>query len=249
MRVRYLGDLHLEYTDMLPAYLPSVGEDLVVLAGDIAPGLAGIQWAQVAIPDRPVVYVLGNHEFHGEDFDRLIVEARATCSGSQVHLLENSSIEFMGCRILGCTLWTDFRLFGESTAERAADFAEGYMPDFTEVRRLDRFIVTQDMVARCRESRAWLDAEIEGSAQPLLVVTHHAPSFSTMNPRYAGAISSAAFHNDFDDLMRRPVRAWIHGHSHHSTVKRVNGIPLLTNQRGYPMEASGDFSWERVLEI
>lgn len=98
----------------------------MVLAGDIGVGTDGIAWAQRAIPDRPVVYVLGNHEFYGQDFERLIQEARACAAGSQGQLLENNTwLVPWGdrtLRVLGCSLWTDFALFGEDRLDhRAAD--------------------------------------------------------------------------------------------------------------------------------
>lgn len=55
MKIRVLSDLHLEFTGYLPNELPLVGEDLVVLAGDIGAGVEGIRWAQHAIRGRPVV--------------------------------------------------------------------------------------------------------------------------------------------------------------------------------------------------
>lgn len=64
MKVRVLSDLHLEFTQYQPDTLPSFGEDLVVLAGDIGEAERSIEWARRVIPDRPVVYVLGNHEFY-----------------------------------------------------------------------------------------------------------------------------------------------------------------------------------------
>ena len=35
MKIRYLSDLHMEFTQYQPDEIPSVGEDLVVLAGDV----------------------------------------------------------------------------------------------------------------------------------------------------------------------------------------------------------------------
>jgi hypothetical protein len=37
---------------------------VVVLAGDVAVGPRGLDWIRQRYPDRPVVYVLGNHEFY-----------------------------------------------------------------------------------------------------------------------------------------------------------------------------------------
>ncbi|MGQ0619853.1 MAG: metallophosphoesterase [Panacagrimonas sp.] len=256
MKIRYLSDLHLEFTDYQPEVIPSIGEDLVVLAGDIGVGTQGIRWAVKAIPDRPVIYVLGNHEFYGHDFDELIIEAKACAQGTNVHLLENDEVQIGGLRVLGCTLWTDFNCFGTERRVDAEFEAWLMMNDYRLIKRQGDLPLTTNAAAqRCHDSRAWLDQRIASAAQaskasdPLLVVTHMAPSLITINPRFAGDITNAAFHNAFDDLIRPPVRAWIHGHTHWSAQKTVNDIPLVTHQRGYPGEHTGGFDWDRLLEL
>jgi len=253
MKIRYFGDLHLEFTDYQPDRLPSIGEDLVVLAGDIAVGTRGIQWAQQAIPDRPVIYVLGNHEYYGHDFDGLIQQTKACARGTHVHVLENDEVRINGLVVVGCTLWTDFGCYGAERKGDAEREAWLMMNDYRLIRRQGgRPLTTHATAERCRASHAWLEQRIasaSASSDPLLVVTHMAPSLITMNPKFEGEITNAAFHNAFDHLLRPPVRAWIHGHTHWCTQQQVNGIPLLTHQRGYPGEQTGDFDWDRVLEL
>lgn len=77
LTIRVLSDLHVEFTGYQPAILPSVGEDLVVLAGDIGVGVHGLRWAQRAFADRQVIYVLGNHEYYDHSFTDLLNQARA----------------------------------------------------------------------------------------------------------------------------------------------------------------------------
>ena len=61
MRLHILGDLHLEFG---MAEVPVTDADVVVLAGDIHLGREGRKWARNHFQDKPVVYVLGNHEFY-----------------------------------------------------------------------------------------------------------------------------------------------------------------------------------------
>ena len=65
MRIHILSDLHLEFEAFQPK---DVHADLIVLAGDIHTGKNGIKWIFKAFPERPVIYVLGNHEFYGQKF-------------------------------------------------------------------------------------------------------------------------------------------------------------------------------------
>ena len=72
MRVHVLSDLHLEFG---PFSVPKVEADVVVLAGDTQPGKRGVQWALKTFPHRPVIYVLGNHDYYAKVMPRLKVEA------------------------------------------------------------------------------------------------------------------------------------------------------------------------------
>ena len=152
-----------------------------------------------------------------------------------MRLLECEETEVGGLRILGCSLWTDFLLYGHEARDDLMRLATHYMPDYEEIRGASgNGLIARETMERCEHSAAWLDRALQGAPRPTLVVTHHAPSEVTANPAYTGELSNAAFHSHLDRLVRPPCVAWIHGHSHHTAETRVNGIPLVTNQRGYP---------------
>lgn len=60
MRLRVFSDLHLEFGRFEPTIKNA---DVVVLAGDIHQGKAGVKWAKQCFRDCPVVYALGNHAY------------------------------------------------------------------------------------------------------------------------------------------------------------------------------------------
>ena len=64
LRIRVLSDLHLEAAPFDP---PAAAADVVVLAGDIHNGAAGVEWAQRTF-EAPVLYVAGNHEPYDGEF-------------------------------------------------------------------------------------------------------------------------------------------------------------------------------------
>ncbi len=251
MKIRVLSDLHMEFTGYQPAYLESVGEDLVVLAGDIGMGVDGIEWAQTAFAGRPVVYVLGNHEFYGHDWEDLLVQARNAALGSNVAILENDAFDIGGLRVLGCTLWTDFKSQGAAHYKRASSLARRSMNDFLMIRKRTQkwaALLPSDAVQRCEHSYRWLRDSIAASDRPLLVITHHAPTVHGLNPEFEHDPLSPAFHNAFDELLVPPVAAWIYGHNHYSFEGRVNGVQLVSNQRGYPNDVVR-FDWEACWSI
>lgn len=253
MRIRYLSDLHLEFTGYLPNTLPSIGEDVVVLAGDIGLGVNGIAWAKAAIPDRPVIYVLGNHEFYRQHWTTLIDQCRAEAADSHVHFLENESAVIDGVRFLGCSYWTDFRGRGAGTQAMAMQVSADGLSDYRLIAcgpaGKRRLLTPADVFARHQESHVWLDRAIASSEEPCVVVTHHGPSMIACAPKYQGDWLTASFLNDHDAMLRAPVRAWIFGHTHDSGQWEVNGIPVLANQRGYPREGNPGFSWDTLIEV
>src|SRR2546421_11715537 len=126
MRLQILGDLHLEFGT---AKVPVTDADVVVLAGDIHLGREGRKWARSHFTDKPVVYVLGNHEFYRHSLPELTETLKRETDGSNIHLLENTAVEIDGVRFLGCTLWTDFRLAADT--ESAIRAAEQIMSDYS----------------------------------------------------------------------------------------------------------------------
>ncbi|MDF1755738.1 MAG: metallophosphoesterase [Verrucomicrobiales bacterium] len=110
MRIQILSDLHIEFGEF---QYPKTGADLVILAGDTHTKLNGVKWAIKEIPEVPVLYILGNHEFYGAKFPRLIEKLKIATQGSNVRILEEESIEIGVYRFFGATLWTDMALHGD----------------------------------------------------------------------------------------------------------------------------------------
>ena len=110
-----ISDLHVEFAAF---DLPTVDADVLVLAGDVGHGLAGVQLAARWAAGRPVLFVAGNHEFYGHGLPALTGRLRALAEGSSVHVLENDELVLGDVRFLGCSLWSDFLASGR--AERGA---------------------------------------------------------------------------------------------------------------------------------
>mgnify|MGYP001555842602 CR=1 FL=1 len=253
MIIKYASDLHLEFDQVFPAFEASQGEDVVVLSGDIDSHHFGVRWAKLVFKDRPVVYVLGNHEMYHGHWDEVLERCRKEAAGSNVHVLERDSVVIDGVRFIGCTLWTDFNGWKTGTAEQAMRYAQGRMNDFRLIEggipKSGDILTPEETVERHRQSVEWLDREISKSDLPVVVVTHHGPSMKGCAERHRGDLLAPAFLNDLEHLIRAPVRAWIYGHTHHSTEFTVAGIPVVSNQGGYPQERGRNFKPEAIIEV
>jgi Icc-related predicted phosphoesterase len=252
MEIWTLSDLHLTLAlakslDM-PFAVPEA--DVCVVAGDITDDLVpALQWlARNIVPRMPVVTVLGNHEFFGHDIPSARRTAARMASELGIHLLDDSSVEIGGIRFAGGTLWTDFRLFedaDENTAfsqracmaeakQKFADFDEIWATEASD-RYMARLFNPRDAVELHRGTVAYLDRLLcEASETPTVVVTHHAPSFQSIDQKFAMLPTSAAFASNLDAFIAAfQPDLWIHGHVHDSFDYQIGRTRVVCNPRGY----------------
>jgi predicted phosphodiesterase len=234
VRIRIYSDIHLEYAPFAP---PGSDADLVVLAGDIANGAVGIEWAKATFR-TPVLYLAGNHEYYEGEFESVQAAMRAA-SGGAVELLDCTRTVIGGVRFLGCTLWTDYTLARESERAGVIEDARKLNPDYQLIRYGSRAFTPEDSIALCTRHRAWLAAEL---ARPFsgrtVAITHFAPHPRSIAPAYTNHRANPAFVVDLDEAMRGPA-LWIHGHTHTYFDYRVRETRVICNPRGYPGEPTG----------
>jgi predicted phosphodiesterase len=241
---RVFSDLHLEFSDWTPPPAPA---DAILLAGDIAVGTQGIEWARGHFPGTPIVYVPGNHEFYGAELPDALDALRAKAEHLQVHFLDGDECVVGGTRFLGTTLWTDYALYGADEAEldRAMADAVEEMNDFRMIRWRGGHPLTPELIREVHRTRVqWLEDRLaQPFAGPTVVMTHHLPHRLSIHPKYEGTRLNPSFASDLDHLVRAPVSLWIHGHTHESIDYEVNGTRVFCNPRGYlPAEPNAAFS-------
>ena len=248
MHVHVLSDLHLEFT---PFESRAVEADAVVLAGDVHTGRNGIKWILEAFPNRPVIYVLGNHEFYGQKIPKLTTEIKELAHGTNVHVLENDGVEIGDVTFLGATLWTDFRLQGNPVLAEVT--AQTGMTDFKRIRVTPSYRRFRPVDARRfhAQSLEWLVQKTEEArGRKIVVVTHHAPSPQSVAPQFQTDPLNPAYASDLEPFISTSGAVlWIHGHIHHRSDYRVAGTRVLANPRGYPTEPDTGFDASLVVEV
>ncbi len=214
MKLNILSDLHLGQGELA---LPSNDADVVVLAGDIARPAEAMAWAQQL--GKPVLYVMGNHEFYGGSIPGAAAQLKALCQGTRVQVLDDEVAHIGNVRFLGSTLWTDFELFGDGDGRDAA-MAEAvrFMRDYARIRLddgLQTLLKPQDTVARFRRHAAWLaHALAQPHDGPTVVITHHAPTTASIHPRFEGSMLNACFVSDAGHLLEHGRRATVDPRPH-----------------------------------
>jgi predicted phosphodiesterase len=232
--IQLASDLHLEFLEgrFPDARLvePAPGADLLILAGDIHNGVKGIE-AFAAWP-VPVVYLAGNHEFYDHNWEQTRHDIHSACAGTRVTFLDNDVVEFEGVRILGCTLWTDFRLRGTAQAQ-AMETVERGLADYQVIRTRSGPLRAQQTLTDHEKSRAWLEGELaKPFAGRTVVVTHHGPHPLSIHPRFVGNPINPGFVSDLTPLLH-DVDLWLHGHTHDSFDYRLGRCRVVANPAGY----------------
>ena len=248
MKLQILSDLHIEFA---PYEMVETEADVVILAGDIHLGDRGFKWAKENIKNKEVIYVLGNHEFYREATPRLFEKLKEKTKGTNIHVLENQSVSIDGFRFLGCTLWTDFELLNKLDVSIAT--ADMQMTDYRKIRMSPQYrkIRPSFTVVWHKQSKNWIKEEIDKyNDDPIIVVTHHAPSIHSIPDKDREDPLSAAFaSNIIDFITTSNIKLWVHGHIHTAFDYYIGETRVLCNPLGYPDEPRRGFKPELIVEI
>ncbi len=247
MKIQVLSDLHIEFGNF---FVPETDADVVVFAGDIGVGIDGLRWIESQEIDKPIIYVLGNHEFYNHDIK--IADEIVKSAAENIHVLIDDAVEINGVRFLGCTLWTDFLLFGQIEQYFALQNAKKNMADFEVIKNNGRRFSPDDSINLHDKSRDWLEGMLSIPYKgKTVIVTHHLPSSKSVHPRFAKNLLTPAFASNLEDLMdKERVALWVHGHTHDAYDYEIYGTRVICNPRGYfGYERTEDYKSDLVIEI
>ena len=264
MKIQLMSDLHLEAHPHWRAQ-PAPQADVLLLAGDVGSYQPG---SLLADPDfglgqfsphngwpTPVVFVPGNHEYDGMDFDQAHTRLRTTCERLGLIWLERevclspwTDKHGRPVRLVGTTLWTDFDalsphqnahtrtanpLAQQLKARDKAYRAANYYLRKSGTTRLGVPFLAEQMRTQALECQHWLRQQLEtpfdGST---VVITHFAPSLRSADPRYGLTPGTAGFCSTLDDLLPYAC-LWLHGHLHAPSDYVAQNCRVVANPLGY----------------
>lgn len=250
MKFQIASDLHIEYKTEEPNnmsnYLVPVA-DTLILAGDIG-SLYNMEqlnsfMEKVCSMYKSVIYVPGNHEYYvtqsrphipyGELIERVNILEK---SHPNLYCLNNQSMVVEDVCIVGSTLWSEAVTYVPSYIVRIPEMNTAtYRRAFeTSVRYIEK------MIDYCGENKL-----------KLLVVTHHAPSYSVLHPYKVKDRFVSLYASDLDRLIGSDkVHTWVSGHIHYNyDFISSTGTRLVGNQYGKPRDNITDYSKRFVIEV
>jgi Icc-related predicted phosphoesterase len=222
MKLRILSDLHLEFA---PYEIKYFGEDILILAGDISTDrnqVINLIKNYLSQNDKVIVlFILGNHDYYFEEIWDTVAFYYKQLNIPRVHLLQDDDVVINGIRFFGATLWTDLKDADES-------FIEYAITDYRVIKNFDAYFSKSlhDI------SKTSLKKTLDSSKEPVVVITHHLPSFKSINLKYKGYPTNPSFASNLDDLVGK-CKLYVHGHTHTSLDYVLNGTRVVCNPRGY----------------
>lgn len=257
MKIQVISDVHLEFrTRFNPKPVIQKNADYIVFAGDIviSPQAAYDYLSEVRKQTKAsIIYVLGNHEFYGNQLPDVVDEyEQAIDSIEDTYLLEKSSVCFANhnIRFVGSTGWTSYRNGEDQHA------CEMLMNDFRAIKAIDdfgqqRFIEPIQLRAEHTRCKKFFEENLtRQGVDYLIAVSHHAPAPKSIAPRYRTSNINGAFYEDLRDLIYKyEPNMWIHGHVHSTCNYTVGKTEVVCNPMGYPFEQDNGFMNGMMIKL
>lgn len=256
MKLTLFSDIHLEFSPLDP---PLTDADVLVLAGDIFVlySLKESHYrdrvesflSKVSEHYPHVIAIAGNHEYYGSDINTADAKLRELYAGYGITFLQNQTIEIDGVTILGTTLWSDINPLFQLQIQSA-------LADYGTITYDDDSLLPHHTQSLYMNSIDWIAETLSQSTDPHIVVTHHAPSYESVAPKYrvgSDSTLNSAFASNLNTMIEQysdRAQLWCHGHVHHSNDYMIGDARIISNPRGYPMEHQySDWDREHVITI
>lgn len=259
MKIRILSDLHI---DVSKFELKPLGEDLLILAGDISNKPEDtfniVKNYMTNSEENSVIFILGNHDYYNDTIiDRIKYWKHfGKQLGSNFHFLNQSSVIInskdsslsSGIEFYGTTLWSNVDL-SNNTNNRFKLYK-----DFKHIRKnsiYDR-ITPLDYINLYNQDIVKLNEFLDSKSDfKRIIITHHLPSYKSVSEKYKYNPFNDFFASNLDNLVLKhteSIKLWIHGHTHSSFDYNIGNTRILCNPRGY-IDENTEFKHDLIVEL
>lgn len=265
MKIQLLSDLHNEFlrhstkhqNHLWQGVIPDADANLIILAGDIDVGAKGIEWAITESErlSKDIIYILGNHEFYRHEYFDLKATISKLCEGTRVNCMDPGMLVQQDVRLIGASLWTDYKVNPNVTQELAMCYVERVLNDHRAIRyqqddATGNFTPAHALGIHIYEME-WIKTQLaipfDGKT---IVITHHAPHPICQHPGFPFDKMSTAFQSDLSEVIEtNDIDVWVFGHTHANLDQTISGTRILSNQAGYPGENVTNFDPGLIFEL
>ena len=244
-----MSDVHLEFNSDLK-FLEDYdfnGVDAIVIAGDFTVE-ESLRSALICLMDKvsidtQVIFVPGNHEYYHSD-KQSVEKVLLGLEGLENFnwLRPGKVVQIKGVSFFGSTMWYRKSIFHDQYKMN--------MNDYHLIDRHESWVFDQNLA-----DRYWISKCLENISGPKVVVTHHAPSFASVDGRYVGSPLNDFYVCNMEEvILNHEPDIWCHGHMHYPKDYMIGKTRIVANPRGYthkdgsPMEGYG-FEPDKIFEI
>lgn len=263
MKIRILSDLHCEGHFFGYEYL---GEDVILLLGDIYTKNRLEYLTQYMPEDTPKIFICGNHEYYGSNFVTVNTFFKELESKiPNFYFLNNSSVDIGDVSFYGGTMWTDFKLYGFNNAPYVIQDSTRYINDYRYIeteRDLDKSYpsgfsgspdtqmwTVNDTIREFDTFNKNFDRWVKDSTGKTRVcLSHFLPSIKSVSPKFANSMLNGYFASNQEDRIQL-VDYWFHGHTHTSCDYNIGTSRVVCNPKGYGKENIDDFNPNLIVEV
>ncbi|QIG74028.1 metallo-phosphoesterase [Rhizobium phage RHph_N34] len=245
MKAWVVSDLHHDYNEFLDLYPPKEA-DVAIVAGDVV----NDDWLVTMSRIMPTIFVPGNHDFYKTNIhDRRRQLQDLAYRHPGLLLLDNSAALIYGVRFVGGTLWTDYN----NRSDLSMFECQQRMNDHKKIRwsndPFQRFLPKHALMEHSKTRRFIEHSLLLERDVKTVIVTHHAPSYKSIGPKYAGDKTNPAYASNLDDMIEEiGPDFWFHGHTHNSVDYLIGKTRVINNPLGYGDE-NKNFDPELIVEI
>lgn len=219
MKMRIVSDLHLEHEYIELPVTKTESEETLILAGDICSNFDTLNkfFLDCSIRFKNVLFIYGNHEYYGHSVDDTKgAISKMIFNYANIYLLDNETLELDGIVFYGGTLW------GDGYHEPTSALNDFNVVDFPELFYYNEYV---DFVRKFDNVAEKID----------IVISHHSPSYKSLDPQFEGSFLNKYFMNDLDHIFEwgTNLKCWIHGHTHSSNAYKIGDCAVICNPKGY----------------
>jgi Icc-related predicted phosphoesterase len=286
MRCLIYSDLHLEFEHVcnvpLLSSIPSLPDldlfDVIILAGDIGKIYSDNDHLYHFLSylnqlDKPVVFVLGNHEYYDckDGWDEAPAYLKEQVKAlKNVNVLHKDTFKYNNYTFIGATLWTRCGEQEQNNGEYSR--CSSGSNDFCKITKANGEPITADDVfARHIDEKKYLKQQLELANlenRKTIVVSHMSPlavdtlvengvwQDRNIDKRLTNKELKSPFKFYTTDLSEELIRNYtpsllVHGHIHYSLDVMECSTRIVCNPRGYIKgnRTNKSFSDTKIIEI
>lgn len=259
MRVKIVSDLHWDYNckkfnqEIEYGFEKELNNvDLLLICGDMGSNHQlesnYLNKLKNKLNNIIVACVAGNHLGYAKPLnyigatpvETMRLELRKHFCDKPIYYLENEYFSLGDYIVAGCTLYTDFSLYGNSN--KSGNEAMYNINDFRTVFTINydegliRHVHYTDYIKWHNKSKEFIEQLCNKfQDKKIILLTHFLVTPKSLNVKYTGNITNPYYCTDLEKFISQfnNIKLIACGHSHGSSYKHIKKIPVILEPYGY----------------